>query len=60
MLVGSVSFGVKSLHDLSSSVNELNAKIAVVIDQVGHQSDELREHASRIHDIENQIMKGNN
>lgn len=59
LLVGVISYGVKSLHELSSSVSELNAKIAVVIDQQSHQGEELREHASRIHDIELEIIKGN-
>lgn len=58
LLVGIIGLGVKSLQDLASSVSDLNIKIAVVIDQVGHQGDELREHASRIHDIESKLVDG--
>jgi hypothetical protein len=51
--VTSVSgIGIKFLYDLKKSINELNVKVAVVIEKVSNHEKQIDEHAERISSLE--------
>lgn len=51
-ITGIMGIAVKFLYDLKTSVNDLNIKVAVVIDKVANHERRIAEHSDRLSSLE--------
>lgn len=52
---GGVSFGVKSLRDLSKSVSSLNKNIELILLQISGHEKKLDDHEGRLRGVEKKV-----
>jgi hypothetical protein len=52
LAVGAICLGVSVLSDISKSVNDINAKIVLVIERTDVHTKMLESHESRLRDLE--------
>lgn len=52
ILVGSIAYGVRILSKLQNSTEELNVKVARVIEKISGHEKELDRHEERIRELE--------
>lgn len=53
LMVGVAGYGASQLNSATTSINELNKNMGVVVEKLTYQSESLKDHENRIRILEN-------